>query len=149
MRKSNKSSLAAILRKVVSSVTEVPGTKIVIDGGSLLHRVRWQCPSTYNDIIKQYASYVRHKYGISTIVFDGYLNGPSTKEHEHVRRGKFISADVQLRGSMAAHGPQQSFLSNEQNKSQFISLLNDALQAMVTMFSKLNMTPIQWLLPVR
>ena len=46
------------------------------------------------------------KYGASTIVFDGYLQGPSTKDHEHIRRSKNMTANVQLRGSMIAHGPQ-------------------------------------------
>ena len=81
-----------------------------------------------NDIVKQYTTYVREKYGTSTIVFDGYLQGPSTKDHEHIRCSKNMTANVQLRGSMIAHGPQQSFLSNERNKSQFIPLLMGALR---------------------
>ena len=128
MRKSNKSSLAIILEKGIPSVAEVTGAKMVIDGGSLLHRVRWRCPCTYNDIVKQYTIYVTEKCGTSTIVFDGYLQGPSTKDNEHIRRSKNMTANVQLRGSMIAHGPQQSFLSNERNKSQFISLLMGALR---------------------
>ena len=118
-RKSNKSSLAAILRKGVPFVAEVRGAKMVLGGGSLLHHVRWHCPCTYNVIVEQYVTYV----------FDGYLQGHSTKDHEHARRSKNMTANIQFRGSMIAHRPQQSFLlSNERNKSQFLSLLMDAFE---------------------
>jgi hypothetical protein len=55
--------------------------KHVIDGGALLHRVSWKSNTTYRDVVSQYQSYVLHKYGTSTIVFDGYNS--STKDHEH------------------------------------------------------------------
>lgn len=100
MKKSNKSFVNAILRKDVCSA------KLVIDEGSFLHRVQRQFPSTYNDIVMQSVSYVRQTYGTFTIVFDGYLQGPSTKAHEQVRRNISISANVQLQSSMVAHGPQ-------------------------------------------
>ena len=51
MRKSDKSSLAAILKKDVPSIEQVPRAKVVCDGGALLHHVRWKCPSTYNEVV--------------------------------------------------------------------------------------------------
>ena len=59
------------------------------------------------DIVKQYVSYVRAKYGSCCIVFDGYRQGPSIKDHEHERRVKKACADVQLNESMEAHVNQE------------------------------------------
>ena len=92
MRKSNKSSLAAILRKGVPFVAEVRGAKTSSE---------------------QYVTYVRERYGTSMI--NGYLQGPSTKDHEHVHRSKNMTANIQLCLPMIAQEPQQSFLSNEIN----------------------------------
>lgn len=52
----------------------------VLDGGALLHRVKWGKKMSYQDIAKLYVSYVRGKYGESCIVFDGYEQGPSIKD---------------------------------------------------------------------
>ena len=46
----------------------------VLDGGALLHRVKWGKMS-YQQIAEQYVSYVREKYGQSCVVFDGYEQG--------------------------------------------------------------------------
>ena len=43
---------------------------------------------SYQEVAKQYVSYVRGKYGESCVVFDGYEQGPSIKDHEHLRCGK-------------------------------------------------------------
>jgi hypothetical protein len=67
---------------------------IVIDGGALLHRVKWAKNETYHSIVLQYMSYVRSKYGeCCCICFDGYEQGPSIKDHEHQRRAKKTCAD--------------------------------------------------------
>ena len=69
-------------------------------------------------------------YGPSCIVFDGYKQSPSVKkDHEHQRRHKKTCADIRLGEFMRAHHNQQIFLSNEYNKSQFISLLSKYLEA--------------------
>ena len=62
--------------------------KHVLDGGALLHRVKWEKKMTYKEIAKQYVCRVRGKYGKSCIVFYGYEQGPSIKDHEHQRRVK-------------------------------------------------------------
>ncbi len=41
-------------------------------------------------------SYVRGKYEQSCVVFDGYEQGPSIKDHEHQRRAEKVCADIQL-----------------------------------------------------
>jgi len=101
----------------------------VLYGGALIHTVKWIKKGTYLDIVKQYVSYVHGKYGSCCIVFDGYRQGPSIKDHEHERRLKKACADVQLIESMEANVNQEVFLSNEGNKSQFISLLSRYLHS--------------------
>ena len=74
--------------------------------------------------MKQYASYVCVKYGTCHIIFDSYQDGPSIKDHGHQRRVNKACADIQLHASMKAHVDQETFLSNDGNKSQFILLLS-------------------------
>ena len=52
----------------------------VIDGGALLHRVVWARGLTYNAICLLYNQYVQRRYPRATIVFDGYDDGPTTKD---------------------------------------------------------------------
>ena len=68
----------------------------VIDGGYVLRRIIWDKFSTYGEIVQKYISYLRSRYGICYVVFDGYLHGPSTKDHEHRRRMSkaVVSPDV-------------------------------------------------------
>ena len=58
----------------------------ILDGGSLLHKVHWENNSTYLDISNSYLKYVKAKYGNAIVVFDGYPEGPSTKDNTHTRR---------------------------------------------------------------
>ena len=51
-------------------------------------RVKWAEKKTYKDIAEQFVNYVRTKFGHSCVVFDGYEQGPSIKDHEHQRRVK-------------------------------------------------------------
>ena len=63
------------------------------------------------------------------VVFDGYGNGASTKDHEHRRRNKGMAFPyVKIELDMVAHNKQNDFLSNKLNKSQFISVLGNCLQ---------------------
>ena len=73
-------------------------------------------------------SYVQGKYGESCVVFDGYEQGPSIKDHEHLRRVKKLCADIQLNESMEAYKNQEVFLANEKNKHQFILLISQYLR---------------------
>ena len=63
------------------------------------------------------------------IVLDGYGNGACTKDCKHRRRNKGITFPyVKIELDMIAHNKQNDFLSNELNKSEFISLLGNRLQ---------------------
>ena len=59
-------------------------SKFVLDWGALLHDVTWK-GSTFKEVVQDYISYVNQKYGLCTVVFDGY-ESISTKYHKHRRR---------------------------------------------------------------
>lgn len=86
--------------------------------------------TAYNSVINQYVSYVSRRYGPATsVVYDGYFVGPSTKDHEHARRSGKMAASVNINLLSEAYSDQQSFLANSSNKIQFIKLLSDSLQS--------------------
>ena len=58
------------------------------------------------------------------MVFDGYDSGPSTKDHEHDHRTKTTPSDIQVNETLPVYCNQLAFLSNGNNKSQFITLLH-------------------------
>ena len=74
MRKATKSDLAnaiqSSLTNHISDPTQTPHMT-VIDGGWLIHRMRWRNGSTYGDIVADYVDYVNRHFGPSVIIFDG------------------------------------------------------------------------------
>ena len=88
MRESHKSDLKNILIENVHNFETYPTSKIVVDGGALLHQVSWNKNCSYSEVIDQYCDYLQNNYGSCIVVFDGYANGTSTKDHEHRRRNK-------------------------------------------------------------
>ena len=129
MRKANKALLAQAIKKDVRFTDTVANPKCVVDGGSLLHRVKWILPSTYSKIADAYVSYVDKHYGkAAMIVFDGYRCGPTTKDAEHERRASKMMAHVKLSNENIAKGPQAAFLTNKENKAELINLLKSAFK---------------------
>ena len=63
----------------------------VLDRGSLLYRVKWEKNKIFGEIASLYSRFVLSSYGKSIIVFDGYSNGPSTKDMTHSRRSENCS----------------------------------------------------------
>ena len=114
----HKSVEAQLAKSLTDSVDSSEQVMHVLDGGALLHRVKWGKKMPYQQVAKQYVSYVRGKYGESCVVFDGYEQGLSIKDHEHLRRVKKVCADIQLSESMEAYKNQEVFLANEKNKHQ-------------------------------
>ena len=92
LRKPDKAPLLHAVRSLVNSSNDailqvIPKTDhYVLDGGSLIHRLKWTDGSTYNSIADAYASFTVDVYGNSTVVLDGYDGGPSTNENAHQRR---------------------------------------------------------------
>ena len=70
-------------------------------------------------------------YGKPTVVFDGYCNNPSTKDHEHFRRSLKSTGcpDVKIQREMKVSINQQAFLSNDSNKMKLIDLISEKLEA--------------------
>ena len=53
----------------------------VLDGGAF-HRIAWNLGTTctYDKIMSAIQHIMKRHYGEPIVVFDGYLNGPSTKD---------------------------------------------------------------------
>ena len=134
MRKVDNSELGREIKKNVRNImpdyaTQFPPDSIpVIDDGWLLHFIRWKKNATYADVLGQYSSFLRTKYGMCCVLFDGY-EYDSTKDHEPKRRqtGK-VSASIVIAENAQVHRDQQAFFSNEKNKTNFISLLTTHLR---------------------
>ena len=82
MSKTAKAQLARFLTNDVQSSERNSQICHVLDGGALIHRIKWPKKATYRDVANIYVQYVQH-YGQSCIVFDGYIQGASIKDHEH------------------------------------------------------------------
>ena len=79
-----------------------------------------------------YVQHVHNSYGLenTTVVFDGYPDKPSTKDHAHIRRSKGVKgAKVHFTEDMPCSSKKEHFLSNTTNKQNFIYLLGTKLQA--------------------
>ena len=109
MRKTAKAQLAKVLMSNVQPSECNTQMHHVLDGGALVHRVKWLKGATYREIARSYVSYVHQHYGPSCIVFDGYKQSASVKDHEHQRRLKKTCADIRLGEFMQAHHNQQIF----------------------------------------
>ncbi|GFN75907.1 hypothetical protein PoB_000241300 [Plakobranchus ocellatus] len=92
LRESDKAKLTDALVPAASQesekdiVDETSDIEYVLDGGSLLHRIPWRRSDTFAAIGQIYVEYVQRMYMKPRIVFDGYNDGPSTKDATHLRR---------------------------------------------------------------
>ena len=123
MRKNKKSSLYDVFTTLHENVLS-SNDVYVVDGGYLLHKVKWHINTTYKDICASYVKYVQSHYGQSIIVFDGYENPESTKRFEQQRRyEKSKCPEFVFDENMKATVTQEQFLSNDKNKIRLISIL--------------------------
>ena len=127
MRKAQKVQLRHALVENIPSIVPRPG-EYVLDGGALLHKVRWVKGHTYSATVYRYTNYVIEKYGKCHVVFDGYENVGTIKDQEHLRRNVKTSANIEVLPGNVNHNNQEAFLSNSNNKSQFITLLSKSLK---------------------
>jgi len=132
-RAANKPVLADALWELVKKVQPdtVPSTEVhfVIDGGALIQRVPWLRRETIDHICQLYVDYVVRRYGKSTIVFDGYTDGPSTKDATHIRRtGGRSGPNVHFTGQTVLSLKKDDFLSNKVNKQRLINFLCGKLE---------------------
>ena len=133
MRKSNKSILRNAILDNVESDKVITARVCIVDGGALLHKVKWQPNSTFKGVVNTYSEYVRYRYKSyerCCVVFDGYSEDMSIKSTEHARRGlQTASANVTISERMTVTTTREMFLRNTSNKEQFIQLLGAHLEA--------------------
>ena len=125
LRKTNKSMLAKEITRAVDNTLQVHTTcKYVVDGGCLLRRVVWPKSGTYLDVVHVYLGYIQRHYKDCVVVFDGYCNGPSLKDHEHIRRASAPAPLVSIEDHMPVYRNQSAFLMNCENKHCFVGMLS-------------------------
>jgi 5'-3' exonuclease len=132
LRKANKALLAKEMTKNIRTEISTSNGVIVsvVDGGWLLHRVKWQQNGVYAETLQRYVKYTLEHFGQKAfVVFDGYCTGPTTKDHEHDRRSLKAAPDIVFDESMPVYSNQSAFLANECNKKIFVTFLIHHLQA--------------------
>ncbi len=73
------------------------GVTYVIDGGAVLHCIPWPKFARYAELCSLYVKYIHNCFHSSLNVFDGYGNGPSTKDETHQSRsGSDTGLDVNI-----------------------------------------------------
>ena len=85
MNEADKPKLKAAIKELTNEVErETPlSMHFVLDGGSLLHKVQWSVGQTFEEICKNYWSYISKRYGHNKmVVFDGGYLQPSTTIHQ-------------------------------------------------------------------
>ncbi|KAF2891864.1 hypothetical protein ILUMI_14300 [Ignelater luminosus] len=72
-------------------VNDVTKFFYIIDGGMLLHRLKWEKNEKFTHICQRYTRYLRNNYGTGVkVVFDGYNNdGTKASERSH----RYITPD--------------------------------------------------------
>ena len=126
MRKPQKYEFARMLKETSTKVHLNMNNKIhVVDGGWLLHQLKWTRGSTIKAIVATYVNYITSKFKNCTIVFDGYEEEPSIKDHEHMRRmtGK-VSQDLRVTPELTISCDREAFLANHKNKRQLIIVMS-------------------------
>ena len=79
-----------------------------------------------NEIIKRYHSFVNIIGKNVSIVIDGYLEH-NTKDQTHERRNPIQSLRIDISGDMTVDCNKKLFLSNSENKQQFVNMLGNSL----------------------
>ena len=128
MLKNTKSDLYSLFKKVSINVRDPTRTHFVIDGGFLIHKVKWTLGQIFSSIMNNYIKYIRNNYGSKcTVIFDGY-ESLTTKATERSRRAKQkASADVHFNETMILKVNQENFLLNSKNKMNIIKMLRNKL----------------------
>lgn len=124
LRKPDKATLSRFLKACVEPVEKKTCTSLVVDGGWLLHNVKWGANLTWKDVAERYLRFVKsmgiHHLWI-TVFFDGY--GSSTKDHDHLRQTKNAGCDSKIRLDLKVIIAREKFRDNKNNKTQLILLL--------------------------
>lgn len=124
MQKGKKSSIVTAFVKEESTV--IDECTYVIDGGHILHSIVWPRPATYGEVINNYVSHVKNRYGETCIiVFDGYPDYPTTKGNEQERRAaRRTSSDININENTVTTTTQSDFPANNNNTKLLIEQLS-------------------------
>ena len=130
MRKTQKSALMKTLlprHSILLNGNIHTYETTVVDGGALLHRVRWMKDTMFLNVVSAYYQYICKNYRNPTIVFDGYELA-TTKGQEHLRRVAIPqSSFVTIVPDNLIPYSQERYFSLEKNKKEFIKFLSDYL----------------------
>ena len=131
----SKSVLAASIRKITGmeddtdqqseNTSSSMQLQYIVDGGMMLHMIKWEKGSTYSHICSMYYTWLS-RYPQVTVVFDGYES--STKDMCHRKRVKDSCSNIipTLQAKLVV--TKYKFLSNINNKQLFLNLLQDYLK---------------------
>ena len=141
MRESGKSALGKCLKDLTNPLPRPVTTKKVIDGGMLLHLLKWHEKDTWGEVTNNYVdlamSISRNIDPLTqkptndirpeqiTAIFDGI--NKSTKDHEHRRRCKHLSGNITVDKDLPHIIPREKFLDNPVNKNQLIGGVVDGM----------------------
>jgi hypothetical protein len=111
MREGDKSSLYRSLASGLTSA-EVPANVLyVVDGGCLMHKVRWNKTQTFYYVLRTYVEFLgQHFMSPVCDVFDSYNFEPSTKDHEHKRRVSKSAPEMNVEPKTAIAYDQDAIL---------------------------------------
>lgn len=121
MRKPQKSKLRQHILQQHLPIDNCEIEACVVDGGALLHKVKWKANATYKEICEQYLDFAKRvyrKYERVCVVFDGYnIEKASTKDHEHQRRDDKICADLKVTPDAVCNLKADSFFRNGRDRN--------------------------------
>lgn len=129
MRKNVKATLYGLFKTFYINVKDPLLTYYVIDGGFLIHRLKWHLNELFSDILQKYVKHILHYYGTNVcVVFDGYKK-MSIKSVERSRQSIHASSDeIFFNETMHLKTSQEKFLGNSTNKAKLIDMLREKLQ---------------------
>jgi len=135
-QEADKPQLAKAIEECASKLSDQPvldktpkTEHCVLDGGSLLHRVKWTKGKTYGSIADDYVTFTISNYGQATVVFDGYRDEPSMKDNTHTRRQQQKEYPiVKCTPDTVFIGKKEELLSRGYNKQQLISIISQQLR---------------------
>ena len=99
-----------------------PNIMYIVDGGMLIHTIKWAKGSTFEEIGFSYYTWIaKYHYQKVTVVFDGYQ--PSTKDMCHHKRTKDSCCNIIPSLDSKLVVAKDKFLCNLENKERFLYLL--------------------------
>ena len=128
MQKANKAVLGKFLKSLTVASTRPEIAHRVLDGGWLLHQVKWIEGDTWLEIADRYVTFIINWSLVNNVLatqlslfLDGYES--STKDHEHLRRTKHLCGTVTIAEDMVHFVTKEKFCDNPKNKAQLVPLI--------------------------